>query len=169
MNKGRLLPEGPPDRLKVRADGLTFTAMPPEGMPARQLQARLIDAPDLVVDAMPRDGNVRFIRQPQASGDRLITLLDGAPGEPRPEELDDAFMMLLRQQESEAPTTPGKTHELEGDGAPEKVANSPEGAPPRPPGQGHRGTQGSKRTPPRPDESSWAGFRRLIRTPSRMA
>jgi hypothetical protein len=28
---------------------------------------------------------------------------------------------------------------------------------------------GSKRTPPRQDESSWAGSRRLIRTPSRMA
>ena len=95
--------------------------MPPEGMPARELQARLIDAPEIVVDAVPSGGNVRFIRQPEASGERSTTLLDGAPSEPRPEELEDAFMMLLRQHEGEAPTTTGKTHgkthEPEGNGA----------------------------------------------------
>ena len=117
MNKGRLLADGPPDRLKGRAKGLTFNAIPPEGMPARQLQARLIDAPDLVVDAVPSGGNVRFIRQQEASGEQLSTLLDGAPSEPRPEDLEDAFMMLLRQQEGEVQATTGKAHGPEGNGA----------------------------------------------------
>lgn len=62
MSKGRVLADGPPAGLQSRAKGLTFTAAPREGMPARELQARLIDAPDLVVDAVPKGGNVSFIR-----------------------------------------------------------------------------------------------------------
>jgi ABC-2 type transport system ATP-binding protein len=101
FNRGRLLAEGPPDRLKTRAHGLTCAATPPQGMPARELQARLIDAPDLIIDAVPRGGAVRFIRQPDADQARLADLLEGAPCETRPEELEDAFMMLLRQQQRE--------------------------------------------------------------------
>ncbi|MEZ5764519.1 MAG: ATP-binding cassette domain-containing protein [Xanthobacteraceae bacterium] len=101
FNRGRLLAEGPPDRLKTRAHGLTFTATPPDGVPARELQARLIDAPDLIIDAVPRGGAVRFIRQPDADQARLDEILAGAPCETRTEELEDAFMMLLRQHQRE--------------------------------------------------------------------
>lgn len=100
MNRGRLLANGTPDSLRSRAHGLTFTALPLDGRPARELQARLIDAPDLVIDAVPRGGSVRFIRQPEADKSRLDALLQGAPCETRPEELEDAFMMLLRQHET---------------------------------------------------------------------
>ena len=101
MHRGRLLANGAPEALRRRAHGLTFTAMPPGDTPARDLQARLLDAPDVVIDAVPRGGNVRFIRQPDADGARLATLLGGAPAAPRPEDLEDAFMMLLRQQADE--------------------------------------------------------------------
>jgi len=97
MNNGRLLADGAPDNLRTSARGLTFTATPPGGMPARELQARLIDAPDLIIDAVPAGGSVRFIRQPEADPARLNGLLHDASCEPRPEELEDAFMMLLRQ------------------------------------------------------------------------
>ena len=105
LNKGRLLAEGTPAALSARAKGLTFTAAPPQGQPARVLQARLIDAPGLIVDAVPKGGNIRFIRQPDAAPARLDALLRGAPVTPRPEELEDTFMMLLRQHEGgpEAP------------------------------------------------------------------
>ncbi|WP_290745703.1 ATP-binding cassette domain-containing protein [Amaricoccus sp.] len=103
LHRGRLLADGPPAALRARADGLTFTATPPADQPARELQARLIDAPALVVDAVPRGGAVRFIRQPDADPARLASLLGGAPVEPRPAELEDAFMMLLRAQADEAP------------------------------------------------------------------
>ncbi|OJT99916.1 MAG: ABC transporter ATP-binding protein, partial [Rhizobium sp. 63-7] len=99
MNNGRLLADGPPAGLQSRAKGLTFTATPPEGMPARELQARLIDRPDLIVDAVPKGGNVSFIRQQDADEARIKELLHDAPVEPREEELEDAFMMMLRQHE----------------------------------------------------------------------
>lgn len=109
MNKGKLLADGAPEELTKRAEGLTFTATTPKGMPARELQARLIDAPDIIIDAVPKGGDVRFIRQPEADQGNLDTLVEDAPVEPRAEELEDAFMMLLRQheeQDREAATKP---------------------------------------------------------------
>jgi ABC-2 type transport system ATP-binding protein len=97
MNKGRVLADGPPDRLRERARGLTFTASPPDNVPARDLQARLIDAPDVIVDAVPKGGGVRFIRQPDADEAKLAELLRGVTCEARTEELEDAFMMLLHE------------------------------------------------------------------------
>lgn len=105
MDKGRLLAEGSPESLTARARGLTFTAAP-EGTPARELQARLIDAPGLITDAVPKGGAVRFIRQPGADEVALRTLLGDAKVEPRPEELEDAFMMLLRRDAAATPRRP---------------------------------------------------------------
>lgn len=96
MNEGRLLAEGSPTTLRTRAKGLSFVAETPVGMAARDLQARLIDRPDLVVDAVPQGGNVRFIRQPEAQETDLSVLLGNVTVEPREEELEDTFMMLLR-------------------------------------------------------------------------
>ena len=104
MHEGRMLAEGAPATLLERARGLTFVATPPAGQPARELQARLIDAPDVIIDAVPQGGNVRFIRKPDADPSRLTELLENAPSTPRPEELEDSFMILLREQDHE--TTP---------------------------------------------------------------
>lgn len=101
VNRGRLLTEGSPDDLRGRARGLTYTATPPEGVPARRLQARLIDAPDVIIDAVPRGGTVRFICQPDVGQERLGDLLQAVPCESRLEDFEDAFMMLLHQQERE--------------------------------------------------------------------
>lgn len=100
MNGGKVLAEGPPSSLKDRASGLTFTATPLDGMPARELQARLIDAPELIIDAVPRGGNVSFIRQKDAGEAQVKALLGNATARPRTEYLEDAFMMLLRQHET---------------------------------------------------------------------
>jgi ABC-2 type transport system ATP-binding protein len=51
----------------------------------------LIDAPDRIVDAVPRGGRVWFIRQPDCDEAALRALPDTA-FEPRVEELEDAFM-----------------------------------------------------------------------------
>lgn len=99
MNAGRLLDEGTPPALSARARGLTFTVSPPIGVPARDLQAHLIDASELIVDAVPRGGAVHFIRQPQATTGEVDRLLGDTRCEPRQEELEDAFMMMLRKQE----------------------------------------------------------------------
>jgi ABC-2 type transport system ATP-binding protein len=112
LHRGRVLAEGEPEVLRARARGLTFTAIPPANMSARALQARLIDATDWVVDAVPKGGNVRFIRQPPAAAEaRLEELMGDARVEPRPEKFEDAFMMLLRQQET-VPESASTVHVL---------------------------------------------------------
>jgi len=119
MNQGKVLTEGAPQALAERARGLTFVAPPPaENMPARDLQARLIDARDLIVDAVPSGGAVRFIRQPEADAAKIEALLGGSPARARQEELEDAFMMLLRQhQDGEAAAAP--------QAAPQTTTNKP--------------------------------------------
>ncbi|CDM24631.1 ABC transporter multidrug efflux pump, fused ATP-binding domains [Castellaniella defragrans 65Phen] len=98
MHEGKLLAEGAPDALRERARGLTFVVSPPPAMPARDLQARLIDADALIVDAVPKAGAVWFVRQPGADERAVRELLGGMDDQPRREELEDAFMMMLRRQ-----------------------------------------------------------------------
>ena len=97
MNAGHVLADGMPQALAQRAQGLTFVAMPPGGMTARMLQARLLDAASVVVDAVPRGGQVRFIRRPNVDEAALRPLLENVEVHPRPAELEDAFMLMLRQ------------------------------------------------------------------------
>ena len=97
MNAGQVLANGTPQALAQRAQGLTFVATPPDGMAARMLQARLLDAVSVVVDAVPRGGQVRFIRRPDVDEEALQPLLENAEVHPRPAELEDAFMLMLRQ------------------------------------------------------------------------
>lgn len=112
MNRGRILASGTPAQLRARATGLTRAAAPPPVMHPRTLQARLLGAPELVIDATPHGGAVHYVRQPQADDDALATLLDGAVSEPRAETLEDAFMLLLRQHEGHAePALPDAAHE----------------------------------------------------------
>ena len=99
MSQGKVLTGGTPQALAERARGLTFVTPPAEDIPARDLQARLIDARDLIVDAVPSGGAVRFIRQPEADTAKIDALLEGLLVQPRQEELEDAFMMLLRQHQ----------------------------------------------------------------------
>ena len=97
MNAGHVLADGMPQALAQRAQGLTFVAMPPGGMTARMLQAGLLDAASVVVDAVPRGGQVRFIRRPNVDEAALRPLLENVEVHPRPAELEDAFMLMLRQ------------------------------------------------------------------------
>ncbi|CAM3816008.1 ATP-binding cassette domain-containing protein [Bordetella tumulicola] len=96
MNQGKLLAEGEPAALAERARGLTFVVPAPQGTPARDLQARLIDADALIIDAVPKGGAVRFIRDPEADAQAVDALLGDLDPQSRPEELEDAFMMMLR-------------------------------------------------------------------------
>ena len=111
MHQGKVLAEGTPQSLRERARGLTYTVQPPANTPARELQARLIDAQDLIIDAVPQGGAVRFIRQADASLDDIAVLANGAAPshnlicEPRDEELEDAFMMLLREHHQDDSTS----------------------------------------------------------------
>lgn len=106
MHRGKVLAEGSPAALRRRAEGLTGVAFPGRGVLARDLQASLIDARDLVIDAVPRGGAVNFIRQPGVEDAALIPLCQGARIEARKADLEDAFMMLLRQHEDATGASP---------------------------------------------------------------
>ena len=99
FNHGMILAEGAPGTLRERAAGLTYVAAPVPNHPARFLQARLIDAPDRIIDAVPKGGDVSFIRSPDCEETALTDLLSATQFAPRPAELEDAFMLLLREDE----------------------------------------------------------------------
>ncbi|KXV70072.1 ABC transporter ATP-binding protein [Acetobacter malorum] len=102
MNSGRILAHGAPSLLRQQARGLTYLATPVPPMPARQLQARLLDARDQIIDAVPDGGSVRFIRQPDTTSGQIAALLADAPYEERLPDFEDAFMMLLQQHREAA-------------------------------------------------------------------
>jgi ABC-2 type transport system ATP-binding protein len=105
MHQGRVLAQGSPADLRIRAEGLTYAAIPPAGMPARHVQARLIDAPDRIADAVPRGGSVAYIRRPECSEAQAAALLPDCAIHPRPAGLEDAFMLLLHPTPAAAPAT----------------------------------------------------------------
>ena len=86
------------------------------------LQARLLDAASAVVDAVPRGGQVRFIRRPDVDEEALQPLLENVVVHPRPAELEDAFMLMLHQHaeavggqsSSEEPPAAGTDRTLQG-------------------------------------------------------
>lgn len=95
MDHGRVLALGTPADLRSRAEGLCLIATPPPGVPARQVQAGLIDASDRIIDAVPRGGTVWFSRRPDTAPEAIAPLAPAATITPRPPELEDAFMLLL--------------------------------------------------------------------------
>ena len=102
LHEGRLLAQGTPQSIRDHACKQCFIATPPQGLPARTLQARLLDASALVVDAVPTGGEVRFIRRPGADAAALAALLAGAAVAPAPERLEDGFMVLLHSRREAA-------------------------------------------------------------------
>jgi len=99
LHQGRLLAESTPQALTKLAQGLTFVAKPRADTAMRNMQARLIDASNVIVDARPQGDAVHFIQQPNADPQALATLIGDLSHSSRPAELEDAFMLLLRQQQ----------------------------------------------------------------------
>ena len=100
LQEGRLIAEGTPDEIRGHAEGTCFVAAPPEGEAPRLMQARLLDARQQIVDAVPQGGEVHFIRRPDADDATLEKLLAGARAEPVPPRLEDGFMTLLRTRQA---------------------------------------------------------------------
>ncbi|MEJ1126307.1 ATP-binding cassette domain-containing protein [Variovorax sp. CCNWLW225] len=102
LREGQLVAEGTPAEIRDRAEGLCFVATPPPGEAPRLMQARLLDAQQDIVDAVPHGGEVRFIRRSGTGDAALAALLAGARAEPVPPRLEDGFMTLLRTQQAPA-------------------------------------------------------------------
>lgn len=102
LQEGRLIAEGTPVEIRSHAQGMCFVAAPPKGEPPRLMQARLLDARQDIVDAVPQGGEVHFIRRQGADDAALQKLLDGAHAEPVSPRLEDGFMTLLRTHQATA-------------------------------------------------------------------
>ena len=97
LNRGKIIAEGTPDSLREIARDHCYIAAPPPHVPARNLQAALLDDTENVIDAVPESGNVRFSVYSPDCVSRLAALKafpDLAP-EPIPVRLEDSFMILL--------------------------------------------------------------------------
>lgn len=91
LHQGEVLTEGAPTEVTRLADGRTFTVRAQDREPARVLQARLLDEPE-VLDATPEAGLVRVVRR-EGTGDGPIGGLKAAPA---PARFEDAFMVMLQ-------------------------------------------------------------------------
>jgi len=102
LNEGKKLAEGPPGEVSSLALGRTFVAQPPEGMKARDFQARLLSEPE-IVDAVPEGGLVRLVRQVK-SGQSAPGMINGVEARPTPARFEDGFMVLLQKSAGTKPT-----------------------------------------------------------------
>lgn len=96
MHEGKVLAQGSPAEISHIAAGRTFLAEPPEGKPARELQASLL-GDSHVVDALPEGGLVRVVlaesvRSPSES--EVLARVQVHEVQPR---FEDGFMILLRK------------------------------------------------------------------------
>ncbi|MBV1786854.1 ATP-binding cassette domain-containing protein [Marinobacterium sp. D7] len=103
LHEGELLAQGSPAQLRRHAAGRCYIATPSNGQSALQLQARLIDANRLIVDAVPHGGEVRLVTQADVAQVQLSELLGGAPLRGTEPQLEDGFMVLLRTRLGGAP------------------------------------------------------------------
>ncbi len=95
LRRGLLVAQGGPGHFRQLADKRCFVFTPPPGVPARQLQAELLDDPR-TLDAVPRGGKVRLIavgHEPPACA---------APAEPVAAGPEDGLSILLA--DAPAPT-----------------------------------------------------------------
>jgi ABC-2 type transport system ATP-binding protein len=121
LREGQLLAEGTPAEIRDRAQGMCFVAAPPNGEAPRLMQARLLDARQEIVDAVPQGGEVHFIRRQGTDDAALAALLAGARAEPVPPRLEDGFMTLLRTQHAPAPSSNAATTTGSATGEPGEV------------------------------------------------
>jgi ABC-2 type transport system ATP-binding protein len=121
LHEGKLIAQGAPAQIRDNARDLCFIVRPAEGVPARTLQAKLLDTPASIIDAVPQGGEVRFIRRPGADEQALAALFAGAPVKPMPARLEDGFMVLLREKQQGAPAAQPKVATASVAGEPDEI------------------------------------------------
>jgi ABC-2 type transport system ATP-binding protein len=95
LREGKVLAQGSPASVSALADGHVFRVVPPPGQAARDLQARLLDAPG-TIDAVPEGGRVRLVRA-EAHGVENNAV-------PIAARFEDGFMTLLKRSQQTSPT-----------------------------------------------------------------
>lgn len=97
LHQGQVLAQGSPGELRLPAQGRVWMAKPRQGLPARLLQAQLMDL-SATMDAVPQGGDVRWLRADRVDMERGAAGLPVVAVERVPERLEDAFMLMLRHK-----------------------------------------------------------------------
>ena len=100
MHKSKVLAEGTPGELSLKAENRCFKVQPPAGMPSRILQTKLLDHKESIVDAVPEGGEVRFISRSKDVSDNVKQIKNNLQIEKVDSRLEDGFMVLLHDYES---------------------------------------------------------------------
>lgn len=108
LHEGKLLSSGPPESTSEKARDLCYLITPLDNEHPRDLQARLLDDADAVIDAVPEAGQVRMIRRGNA--DLSHMKLNGHHLEAARARLEDGFMVLLRAGSETAGNVPAIAH-----------------------------------------------------------
>ena len=99
MHEGKILRKGSPEQLKALVHEQTWKIKPSEQIKTRIVQAQLLGNSGEIIDAVPRGEQVNFIsRQKELSTDILPL---GLVANRRTPELEDAFIMLLQQNQKQ--------------------------------------------------------------------
>jgi ABC-2 type transport system ATP-binding protein len=101
LHEGRVLTLGAPAQIKQRAQGHSFIASSDTQQPARLLQARLMELPE-VIDAVPHGGKVRTVMRAEHAAKLTNVRFESVEA-----DLEDGLMMLLREQSDEKPAASG--------------------------------------------------------------
>ena len=94
LREGKVLAQGPPASVSALAEGHVFRLAPPPGQAARDLQAKLLDAPG-TIDAVPEGGRVRLVRAEGHGAESSAT--------PVAARFEDGFMTLLKRSQQAPP------------------------------------------------------------------
>lgn len=99
INRGRILKVGAPADIKAVAQNRCFRIKTPPNMPARILQSILFDDKANVVDSVPEGNLVRFIGAENFNAETFAARIK-LPLEKIPARLEDGFMILLHNDET---------------------------------------------------------------------
>ena len=95
LHQGKALAQSEPAGVTRVAAGRSLALDPGPGNNARNLQARLLDDPD-VIDAVPDGGLVRLVRAGEAAAGPAPAQVAGLVATPVEPRFEDGFMVLLR-------------------------------------------------------------------------
>ncbi len=99
MHEGKILRQGSPEQLKALVHEQTWQIKPSEQIKTRIVQAQLLGNSGEIIDAVPRGEQVNFISRQKELSTNILPL--GLVANRRPPELEDAFMMLLQQNQKQ--------------------------------------------------------------------
>ena len=103
LHEGALLAESTPAAFRAQSEGLSFWMPLPKNIPARVVQAALLDDTEHIEDAVPERGGVRFVQKKGIKQEQIkaLSYYPGCTPQAVSSPLEDSFMMLFNALKKE--------------------------------------------------------------------